>query len=101
MSCGACFLEELERVIEERLRGASPEESYTARIAAKGIGYAARKLGEEAVETIVEALRGDKEALKREAADLVYHLLVLLHMEGLSLRDVVEVLEERARWRRE
>ena len=95
-----CFLHELDRVVEERLRGASTGESYTASLAARGREYVARKLGEEAVETIVEAVRGDREALRREAADLLYHLIVLLRVSGLSLRDVEEELEARARWRR-
>jgi phosphoribosyl-ATP pyrophosphohydrolase len=97
--CRACFLVELERVIEERLRE-RPEGSYTARIAERGVGYAARKLGEEAVETVVEALAGSRERLVEEAADLVYHLIVLLRLRGASLEDVVAVLEERAGWRR-
>lgn len=99
MECRACFLEELERVIAERLRE-RPEGSYTAAVAERGLGYAARKLGEEAAETMVEALVGGEERLAEEAADLVYHLLVLLNMRGVRLSDVVAVLEERAGWRR-
>lgn len=97
--CRVCFLEELERVVEERLRE-RPEGSYTAAIAEKGLGFAARKLGEEAVETLVEALAGPRERLAEEAADLLYHLIVLLRLRGVSLSDVVAVLEERAGWRR-
>jgi len=99
MECRACFLEELERVIEERLRE-RPEGSYTALIAERGVPYAARKLGEEAAEAIVEALAGSRERLAEEAADLLFHLLVLLRLRGLRLADVVEVLEGRAGWRR-
>jgi len=95
---GVGFLEELEAVIRDRLRR-MPEGSYTAYLARRGIGYAARKLGEEAVETIVEALRGGDEALVNEAADLVYHLMVLLALRGLSIRDVVAELERRHRVR--
>ena len=97
--CRACFLEQLERVIDERISSMA-EGSYTAELARRGRDYVARKVGEEAVETIVEALRGDREALRREAADLVYHLLVLLRLSGLSLGDVVGELEARAGWRR-
>jgi len=96
----ACFLDELDRVIAERLESGDAAASYTARLAAAGPAYVARKLGEEAVEAIVEAVRGDREGLRREAADLLYHLLVLLRVSGLSLSDVVEELEARARWRR-
>ncbi len=98
MECRACFLEELERVIDERLRSGG-EESYTARLARRGVEYAAQKLGEEAVETVIEAVRGDTEALRREAADLLYHLLVVLRLRGLRLSDVVGELEARASWR--
>ena len=99
MACRACFLEELERVIEERIREPRPG-SYTSSLAERGVAYAARKLGEEAVEALVEAVRGDREALRREAADLLYHLLVVLRLSGLSLGDVIGELEARAGWRR-
>ena len=97
--CRACFLEELERVIDERLRS-MPEGSYTVELVKRGRDHVARKVGEEAVETVVEAVKGDREALRREAADLVYHLLVLLRVNGLSLGDVIGELEARAGWRR-
>lgn len=88
------FLEELEEVIRDRLRE-MPEDSYTALLARRGVGYTARKLGEEAVETIVEALQGSRETLVYESADLLYHLMVLLALRGASIRDVVSELERR------
>ena len=91
-----CVLDEVYRVVVERVRE-MPEGSYTAELARRGIGYAARKLGEEAVETVVEALRGDREALVREAADLLYHLLVVLALSGVGLEEVWGELEARRR----
>ncbi len=92
MSLG--FLDQLYSVVVERIREV-PEGSYTAELARRGLGYAARKLGEETVETIVEALRGDREGVVREAADLLYHLVVLLALAGVEPREVVEELEVR------
>jgi len=100
-NCKTCFIELLEEVIRDRIREGDESKSYTARIASKGIYYASRKLGEEALELVIEAIKGDRNAAVREAADLVYHLLVLLALTGLSIRDVVEELERRAQWRRE
>ena len=96
---GLGFLDELYELVLERLRE-MPKKSYTAEIARRGIGYAARKLGEEAVETMVEALQGNREGVVREAADLLYHLVVLLAMSGVSTRDVAEELESRRRGRK-
>ncbi|QNQ10037.1 phosphoribosyl-ATP diphosphatase [Sphingomonas alpina] len=81
------FLTSLETVIRDR-RGADPSTSYTASLFAKGRAKIAQKLGEEAVETVIAALDGDAKALTGEAADLVFHLLVLLADAGLSLDDV-------------
>jgi phosphoribosyl-AMP cyclohydrolase / phosphoribosyl-ATP pyrophosphohydrolase len=88
------FLSYLEQVIQQR-RGESPETSYTARLFSKGLPRIAQKVGEEAVESIIEAMKGDKEKFKEEAADLMYHLLVLIAEQGLELNDVVKVLEGR------
>lgn len=88
------ILTHLEKVIAER-REASPEESYVARLHAGGVPLMARKLGEEGVEAVVAALSGSTEELTGEAADLVFHLLVLLQARGLSLDDVRRKLEER------
>jgi len=88
------FLQKLEEVIQDRL--ANPKEgSYTSKIAQKGVNKVAQKVGEEAVETVIEATNGTDELLKEESADLIYHLLLLLNYKGITLSDVVKVLEER------
>lgn len=88
------FLDQLEQVIQDRL--ANPKEgSYTSKIAQKGVNKVAQKVGEEAVETVIEATNGTDELLKEEAADLIYHLLLLLNYKGITLSDVVTVLEKR------
>lgn len=88
------FLQKLEQVIQDRL--ANPTEgSYTSKIAQKGINKVAQKVGEEAVETVIEATNGTEELLKEEAADLIYHLLLLLNYKGIPLAEVVKVLEQR------
>jgi phosphoribosyl-ATP pyrophosphohydrolase len=80
--------------IAERAK-ASPEESYTARLVADGIDRCARKFGEEAVEAIVAAVSRDKAGLTAEAADVFYHMLVLLEASGVPLNDVLAELERR------
>ena len=87
-------LSRLELTIRER-RGASPDESYVARLHARGLPVIARKLGEEAVETITAALSGTREELTGEAADVLFHLLVLLAAKGIPLTDVLAELERR------
>lgn len=88
------FLGHLQKVISGR-KGQSPESSYTARLFEKGKGRIAQKVGEEAVECIIEAMKGDKEKFKEEAADLLYHLIVLMVEQEIQLGDVVKVLENR------
>jgi len=90
------FLGHLQKVICGR-KGQSPESSYTARLFEKGKGRIAQKVGEEAVECIIEAMKGDKEKFKEEAADLLYHLIVLMVEQDIQLGDVVKVLENRHR----
>jgi phosphoribosyl-ATP pyrophosphohydrolase len=80
--------------IAER-RTASPEQSYTAKLLHKGVEKCAKKLGEEAVETALAAVLGDKKQVAAEAADLLYHLLVLLEAAGVKLADVMAELEQR------
>lgn len=75
--------------------GASPAESYTATLLAKGPGHCARKFGEEAVEAIVAATEGDRAALTGEAADVLYHLLVMLEARKVALAEVMAVLKAR------
>ena len=90
------FLEKLQEVIRQRLSDA-PEGSYTARLAAQGMLKVAQKLGEEGVELALAAAAQDRARVTAEAADLVYHLLLLLAMRELSLADVVAELERRHR----
>ena len=87
-------LSRLERTIAERLN-ASPEESYVASLAARGLSVIARKLGEEATEAVVAALAGDEEELIGEAADVLFHLLVLLAKKEIPLDKVLAELERR------
>ncbi len=88
------FLAQLEEVIQERK--ANPAEgSYTNYLFGRGVNKIAQKVGEEAVETVIDAVAGQLDTMKGEAADLLYHLLVLLAATGLELKDVVTVLEER------
>jgi len=88
------FLQTLERIIDDRLAH-KPEESYTARLAAKGNAKIAQKVGEEGVEVALAAVSGNRDDLIEEAADLVFHLLVLLRTQSLSLDDVVARLAQR------
>lgn len=90
---GRC-LEALFEVIESR-RTADPAQSHTARLLAGGPQYAAKKLGEEAVETIIEGVAGDKAHLASESADLLYHLLVLWAARGVRPAEVWAALEAR------
>ncbi len=92
----ATLLDELESVIDSRL-AERPADSYVARIAAEGPARAAQKLGEEAIETALAAVGRDDEGLVEEAADLLFHLLLLLKVRGLSLADVLERLAARRR----
>ncbi len=87
-------LERLAAVIEAR-RTADPESSWTAKLLAKGPEKAAEKFGEEAVEAIIEAVKGDRERLTSEAADVIYHLLVMLASRDVSLDAVLEELDRR------
>jgi phosphoribosyl-ATP pyrophosphohydrolase len=87
-------LERLWLVIESR-RGADPDTSYTARLFARGTAKIAQKLGEEAVEAVIEGVRGDRIALIGESADLLYHLLVLWAAVGVSPTDVADELARR------
>ena len=87
-------LADLERIIAERARSGDPD-SWTAKLFAKGIDKASQKLGEEAVETVIAAVKGDRAALVAESADLLYHWLVVLAMSGVPLTDVMAELERR------
>lgn len=87
-------LARLDAAIRAR-RGADPDSSHTARLFAKGPLKCAQKFGEEAVEAVIAASVDDKAELKLEAADALYHLMVMLASRGLSLADVARVLEGR------
>lgn len=87
-------LERLAATIVAR-RGADPESSWTAKLLAQGPEKAAEKFGEEAVEAIIEAVKGDSAALTAEAADVLYHLLVMLTARDVTLDEVLAELERR------
>lgn len=87
-------LQRLAATIAAR-KTADPESSWTARLLAKGPEKAAEKFGEEAVEAIIEAVKGDREQLTKEAADVLYHLLVMLAARDVPLEDVLAELERR------
>ena len=87
-------LEELEQIVARRAL-ASPEESWTAKLLSKGPEKAAEKFGEEAVEALIEAVKGDKERLASEAADVLFHLVVMLHSRGVSVDEVMTELASR------
>jgi len=95
-SAPANFLADLDRLIAARERE-RPESSYTTRLFESGLRRIAQKVGEEGVETSLAAVAEDDASLLGEAADLLYHLLVLLRARGLSLADAVAVLEQRQR----
>ena len=87
-------LERLAATIEAR-KSADPSTSYTAKLLSEGVERAAKKLGEEAVETVIAAAQGDAEGLAAESADLIYHWLVVLARAGVTLDDVAARLEAR------
>lgn len=87
-------LDRLAETIETR-RGVSPKDSWTAALLSQGPEKCAEKFGEEAIEAIIEAVKGDREALTREAADVLYHLLVMLTAREVTLGDVQAELERR------
>lgn len=87
-------LSDLAATIAAR-KGADPDSSWTAKLLSKGPKKCAEKFGEEAVEAIIEAVRGDRAALTGEAADVLYHLLVMLAARDVTLEDVLHELERR------
>lgn len=90
----AFTLADLERIVAERA-DAPADQSYTAKLLAGGPARAAKKLGEEATEAVIAAVQGDRAALTAESADVLYHLLVVLHGAGVPLREVLDELERR------
>ncbi|MCC5921465.1 MAG: bifunctional phosphoribosyl-AMP cyclohydrolase/phosphoribosyl-ATP diphosphatase HisIE [Cyclobacteriaceae bacterium] len=90
------FADQLESIIRERL--ANPQEkSYTSSLVQRGINKVAQKVGEEAVELVIEAMDNSEDLFKNEAADLFYHYLILLQAKGFEFKDILTVLEERNR----
>lgn len=87
-------LEELFDIVEERAN-ASPDESWTARLLSKGPEKCAEKFGEEAVEAIIEAAKGNKTGLIKESADVIFHLFVLLRSQDITLSEVLDELTSR------
>ena len=88
------ILHDLAATIEAR-KGADPEGSWTAKLLAKGPEKCAEKFGEEAIEAIIEAVKGDQVKLTSEAADVLYHLLVMLAARDVALDDVLAELDRR------
>ena len=88
------FLSVLENIIADRKNNPT-DKSYVASLFAKGINKIAQKVGEEAVETVIEAKDNDEGLFLNESADLLFHLLILLQAKGYALQDVVDVLEKR------
>lgn len=88
------FLFHLQELIDDR-KTKMPENSYTAKLFQKGINKIAQKVGEEAVELIIEAKDNNNELFLNEAADLLYHLMVLLAAKDSGIKDVIKILENR------
>jgi phosphoribosyl-ATP pyrophosphohydrolase len=88
-------LARLEATIRARAESGDTTGSHTARLLAKGPEKCAEKFGEEAIEAIIEAVKGDREKLAAETADVLYHMLVMLASRGVSLADALAVLEGR------
>ena len=87
-------LDDLEAIIAARA-DADAGDSWTAKLLAKGPEKVAEKFGEEAIEAIIEVVKGDTDALTNEAADVLFHLLVMLHSRGVALADVMDELARR------
>jgi phosphoribosyl-ATP pyrophosphohydrolase/phosphoribosyl-AMP cyclohydrolase len=92
---GFGFFSELEQIIAERKADSNNENSYVASLFKKGINKIAQKVGEEAVETVIEAKDNNDELFKNEAADLLFHYLILLQAKGFQLSDIEAVLKSR------
>jgi len=87
-------LDDLEAIITAR-KTADPAHSWTAKLLSKGVEKCAEKFGEESIEAIIEAVKGDKAALTSEAADVLYHFMVMLAASDVALADVMALLEDR------
>ena len=89
------FLTDLENIINDRKTNSNPDESYVASLFEKGINKIAQKVGEEAVEVVIEAKDSNTELFLNESADLLFHYLILLQAKGFTLNNVVEILRKR------
>jgi len=89
------FISKLEEIIENRIENADPSNSYVASLFKKGINKVAQKVGEEAVEVVIEAKDTNDDLFLNESADLLFHYLLLLQAKGFKLNDVVEILKGR------
>ena len=89
------FISHLESVIQSRITDADSSKSYVASLFEKGINKVAQKVGEEAVEVVIEAMDSNDQLFKEESADLLFHYLMLLQAKGYQLKDIVEVLKNR------
>ena len=89
------FLSELESVIKSRREAGNSEKSYVASLFEKGINKIAQKVGEEAIEVVIEAKDSNDDLFINESADLLFHYLILLQAKGFTLKDIVKVLENR------
>jgi phosphoribosyl-ATP pyrophosphohydrolase len=87
-------LSDLESIVRDRA-SASPAVSYTAKLLRDGVEKTAKKFGEEAIEAVMAGVKGDKTEIRNEAADVLYHLLVMLHGADVPLLDVMAELEKR------
>lgn len=101
MSCfkeetGKGFIYQLEQTINDRIDSNDPD-SYTNKLFRRGINKVAQKVGEEAVEVVIESKDNDDNLFKNEAADLLYHFLILLKAKGVKLQDIEDVLKERSK----
>ena len=90
------FLYELQQTINDRI-DSNDENSYTNKLYKRGINKVAQKVGEEAVELVIEAKDDDSNLFKNEAADLMYHFLILLKAKGFTLEDIESILKDRAK----
>ena len=90
------FIYELEQTINDRIDSNDPD-SYTNKLFRRGINKVAQKVGEEAVEVVIESKDNDDNLFKNEAADLLYHFLILLKAKGVKLQDIEDVLKERSK----
>ena len=89
------FISHLESVIQSRVADADSSKSYVASLFEKGINKVAQKVGEEAVEVVIEAMDSNDQLFKEESADLLFHYLMLLQAKGYQLKDIVDVLKNR------